>query len=117
MTMAETRLLASLAMSTRNCHSKTGSFFTISTATRSLSKDKGRFSCADDAGRLRLNGRGRPLKPLFVDELDRLFERRGRDPEQASIGHAEFEDEENRKRDRQRAESQGCGDQGVAWGV
>ena len=49
--------------------------------------------------------------------VDRLLERRGRNPEQTGIGHAKFEDQKNRKRDRQRAESKGRGDQGVAWGV
>jgi len=43
---------------------------------------------------------------LLVDELDRLLEGGGRDPHQAGIGQAEFEDEEDREGDRQRAERQ-----------
>ena len=41
---------------------------------------------------------------LLVDELDRLFERRGRDPKEAGIGQAEFKDQEDREGDRQSPE-------------
>ena len=34
---------------------------------------------------------------LLVDEFDRLLEGGGRNPHQAGIGQAEFEDEEDRK--------------------
>jgi hypothetical protein len=39
---------------------------------------------------------------LLVDEFDRLLKGGGRNPHQAGIGQAEFEDEEDREGDRQR---------------
>ena len=73
-----------------------------------------RGPCAPRAGPTRLSGpRPNPPERLLVDELDRLLECGGRNLEQACVGHAEFEDEKDRKRDRQGSESQRCDDQRV----
>ncbi len=69
-------------------------------------RDDERGPCAHGAGRRRLSVAAYRAcgSPLLVDELDRLLERGGRNLEEASIGHAEFENEKDRKCDRQRAE-------------
>ena len=90
---------------------------TVETLVERIDAMTSEVHARDAAGRARLNGLRRRRNRLLVDELDRLLERGGRNPEQAGIGHAEFEDEKDRKRDRQRAESKGRGDQGVARGV